>query len=87
MPSLSELEGDIEKLFKSLQETAANLPEKEPPSPILPPLFPHQKQALYWMSSKEQVRNTFSDEYKVAIILIKLRAYPTRMQFAGALLA
>lgn len=63
--SLSELEGDVEKLFKSLQDEAANLPERDPPAPITSRLFPHQKQALYWMSSKERIRNTFSDEYKV----------------------
>lgn len=70
VPSLTDLEGDVEKLFRSLQDQAANLPEQEPPEPIIPPLFPHQKQALYWMSQKEQLRNAFSDEYKVRIIPI-----------------
>ncbi len=29
-----ELEGDVEKLFKSLQEQASNLPQMEPPDVI-----------------------------------------------------
>jgi len=52
---VEELEGAIDKMFKSLNHD--DLPEMEPDKAIKEDLLPHQKQALYFMTEKEKPIN------------------------------
>ncbi|KAL8696301.1 MAG: hypothetical protein Q9201_007730 [Fulgogasparrea decipioides] len=50
-----EIRSDVMGMFDSL-EKSEDLPEMEPEASIITPLLGHQKQALYFMASKEQER-------------------------------
>ncbi|CEL00579.1 Putative Helicase-like transcription factor HLTF/DNA helicase RAD5, DEAD-box superfamily [Aspergillus calidoustus] len=53
--STEEVTDAVMKMFDQLQ-SADNLPEMEPPSLVLTPLLRHQKQALWFMTEKENPR-------------------------------
>lgn len=50
--TLEEVRKDVFKVFDTITETK-DLPEMEAPAPVITPLLPHQKQALYFVNMRE----------------------------------
>ncbi|KAF1850690.1 SNF2 family helicase/ATPase-like protein [Cucurbitaria berberidis CBS 394.84] len=52
--SVDEIRADVEDVFNTVVSSAEEVPTREPSSHIKTELYPHQKQALYFMVDKEQ---------------------------------
>jgi SNF2 family DNA or RNA helicase len=61
--TVEEVRNDVISMFDTL-EKSETLPEMEPSDTIITPLLSHQKQALYFMTNKEQTRVFSSGEEK-----------------------
>ncbi|KAL8941565.1 MAG: hypothetical protein Q9216_002155 [Gyalolechia sp. 2 TL-2023] len=73
-----EIRNDVLGMFDSLQQSE-NLPQMEARDCVITPLLGHQKQALYFMVSKEQKR-VFGDEEEDNNSLWRLRIRPNGQQ-------
>jgi len=60
-PALSDIESDLDKLFKT-EIDFSTLKEREPPRALLTPMYPYQKQGLEWMSQREDKRTMLDGE-------------------------
>ncbi|KAL8693737.1 MAG: hypothetical protein Q9218_001482 [Villophora microphyllina] len=69
-----EIRNDVLGMFDSLAKSE-DLPELEAPSSVITPLLGHQKQALHFMTSKEQMR-VFGDSEEENNSLWRLRIRP-----------
>ena len=69
-----EIRADVIGMFDSL-ERSEKMPEKEADSRIITPLLTHQKQALFFLTSKEEVR-TFGDNEEDNNSLWRIRYRP-----------
>ena len=72
--TVEEIRSDVIGMFDSL-EKSENLPEMEPDSRITTSLLSHQKQGLYFMTTKEQER-VFSDDEEGNNSLWRLKIRP-----------
>ncbi|KZF23424.1 hypothetical protein L228DRAFT_209965 [Xylona heveae TC161] len=70
--TVEEIRNDVIGMFDSLQKSET-LPQMEPDPRIVTPLLPHQKQGLYFMTSKERSR-VFSEKEECNSSLWRLRA-------------
>jgi hypothetical protein len=52
--SVDEIRADVEDVFNTVLKSSEQVPTREPSSLITTELYPHQKQALYFMVDKEQ---------------------------------
>lgn len=52
--SVDEIRADVEDVFDTVVNSAKGIPTREPSQHIKTELYPHQKQALYFMVDKEQ---------------------------------
>ena len=52
--SVEEIRADVEDVFDTVVSSSEEVPTREPSSHIKTGLYPHQKQALYFMVDKEQ---------------------------------
>lgn len=52
--SVDEIRADVEDVFDTVVSSSEDVPAREPSSHIKTKLYPHQKQALYFMVDKEQ---------------------------------
>ena len=52
--SVDEIRADVEDVFDTVVSSSEEVPAREPSSHIKTGLYPHQKQALYFMVDKEQ---------------------------------
>lgn len=52
--SVDEIRADVEDVFNTVVSSSEEVPMREPSSHIKTELYPHQKQALYFMVDKEQ---------------------------------
>lgn len=60
--SVDEIRDDVQNVFDSVVGRSEEVPMREPSSHIKTELYPHQKQALYFMWNREQVRADDEDD-------------------------
>lgn len=76
-----EIRCDVVGMFDSL-ERSEDMPEKEQDPSIITPLLTHQKQALYFLTSKEQISSSdYQAEDKNSLWRVKYRANGTKTYY------
>jgi len=60
--SVDEIRADVEDVFDTVVNSAKEVPTREPSQHIKTELYPHQKQALYFMVDKEQEHSSAEDD-------------------------